>query len=111
MNTALKVRSSKVSMLSGFADGGVPTVDGAVERGRSGADTAGVIFIRLPSGFCGVDATGDGAVGDLVDDCWVGSGDREGEGLEEFGGESEEPSALDAAGTGFASLARRLLRI
>lgn len=90
-------------------DGGVPGVDGAVERGRSGACAAGVILIRLPSDGWGVDGLGFGSLWDSGA-CGVGNGDCEGLGL----GASEEvaaPSPDGEAGVGFESFARRLLRI
>lgn len=87
----------------------MPGVDGAVERGRSGAGVAGVILIRFPSNRWGVCAV-DGEAGRESLDAFWRIGDREGEEIAEFGGESDEPSP-DEAGTGFESLASRLLRI
>ena len=53
-------------MVSVLAGGGVPGFDGAFERDRSGVAVEGVdgvIFIRFPSGFCGVCEAEDEALG------------------------------------------------
>jgi hypothetical protein len=96
-------------MLSCFAGGGVPGEEGAGERGFSGAEVAGEIFIRLPSEGCGVCVVDAGPL--CGSDCFCADkGDRVGDGLEAFADESAAPSVVEE-GAGFESLARRLLRI
>ncbi|KAK5787782.1 hypothetical protein VI817_010279 [Penicillium citrinum] len=61
-------------MVSILAGGGVPAFDGVFEPGRSGVaveEADGVIFMRFPSGFCGVcdaeaDALGNSGFGWVV---------------------------------------------
>lgn len=91
-------------MLSTFCGGGVPEVEGAADRGRSGVLMAGVILIRLPSDCCGV----GGVLSKRFSD-WVDTGECDGDVLAELCAEVEEPSA--GGWVGFESFARRLLRI
>lgn len=92
-------------MLSGFAVGEF-AVDGAMDRECSCTGVAGVILIRFPSEACVVVTAG---VGDGAP-CAEGTGVREGEGLDELGGDSAELSAGEVV-AGLESLAKRLLRI